>query len=143
MMNIAQPQHDAKHDILSLILWLGTVSWMIFMTIILLQPENQPIVNTGIPPAPPSFKRELFFSSIHLIFFGFTAGLWGYTLRQHLQLKQALLLASILIIGYGVLTEILQGRTPGRSPQLIDLIANTLGVMIGVFVCRWTIMRNK
>lgn len=42
------------------------------------------------------------------------------------------ILAVQFLIGVGV--EIAQSFIPGRSPELLDVLANSLGVMIGVLV---------
>ena len=138
-----QMTQQPERHFLPVILWVLTVSWMVFLTIVLLQSQTQPIINTGIPAAPPSFKRELFFSSMHLIFFGFTACLWVMALSQHLPLRDALIATFVLLVAYGVLTEILQGRSPGRSPQVTDLIANTTGILVGMAILYRMVFRTK
>jgi VanZ family protein len=114
--------------------WATTLLWTIFLTILLLQPETQSIIPTGIQPAPPSIERELFFSTIHLIMFGITAFLWCLALETYFELRLTLVSVGLFIISYGFVTELAQGMIPGRAPQIWDMIANAIGVMIGIAV---------
>lgn len=127
--------------------WLITLVWTIFLTVILVQPENQPLIPTGVQPGPPSWQRELYFSSLHLLFFGLTSALWSWALYKHLSLLQSVCVAVVLVFCLGLVTELAQGRIPGRSPQLIDMLANGIGALFGAwifyrwladFVQRWT-----
>ena len=38
----------------------------------------------------------------------------------------------LLLLGYGMLTELLQGVVPGRGPSLDDFVADSIGAAIGV-----------
>lgn len=38
----------------------------------------------------------------------------------------------LALIGYGVLIEVLQGFTPDRDADAIDVIADTIGILIGL-----------
>jgi VanZ family protein len=117
--------------------WIVTLLWTIFLTILLLQPEAQPIIPTGIPPAPPSFERELFFSSLHFLFFGITALLWCISISNYFELPLTLLSVALFIASYGLVTEFAQMMIPGRGTQIWDMAANILGVMLGIAVYRW------
>lgn len=114
--------------------WLITLLWMVALTIVLLQPIDQQIIPTGVKPAPPSFMRELFFSTVHGIAFGITAILWTWTLHNHIPLRRAMWSAVILLFFYGLSTEWIQSQSPGRSAQLIDVLANVLGSVIGAWL---------
>lgn len=44
------------------------------------------------------------------------------------------LLILLFVIFYGALLEILQGMIPGREPSMLDMVANSSGVVLGVGV---------
>ncbi|MEL6524894.1 MAG: VanZ family protein [Chloroflexota bacterium] len=104
------------------------ISWTIFLSILLLQPSAQPVINTGVQGAPPSFERELLFSTGHVLTFGFTFLLWCWALALRIQWQLVALCAVLML--YGVLAEQVQSTVPGRSAQWWDMLANGLGVLI-------------
>lgn len=55
------------------------------------------------------------------------------TLRTwpHRSAARTLPLAVLITVAWGVLDEIHQGFVPGRSAELLDLVADTLGAMAG------------
>ncbi len=51
---------------------------------------------------------------------------------------RGLLLVALCMIGYGMLMEAAQGLlTVSRDANLLDIVANTIGVVIGTFVSSW------
>ena len=117
--------------------WGLALAWTLYLTILLLQPELQPIIPTGLQPAPPSFEREVFYTSIHLLFFGITAVLWCFALEKDLSPMMVLLIAALFLVSYGFVTELAQGTVPGRTPQVGDMLANITGVCLGLALFRW------
>jgi len=107
--------------------------WTLFLTIYLLQPENQPVIPQPIPTAPPSFQREVLFTSLHLITFGFTAWLWCFALAKT-ALNESLWLVAIVLLGYGLSIEFIQSNIPGRNTQVWDMVANGVGILTGIGV---------
>jgi len=116
--------------------WLFTLIWTSLFMIILVQPESQPVINTGIPPAPPTLGREILFSTLHIISFALTTLLWLWTLCGHLAPAFALGAAVVLVLLLAISTELAQGHSPGRSPQLSDMIANAAGMIVGLWLYR-------
>jgi VanZ family protein len=110
---------------------------------LLIQPLENPIIPTGVKPAPPTFIRELYFSTIHGLIFSVTAIIWTWTLNKHFSLRTAMGLSVGCLFVYGVMTEFIQALTPGRAPQPTDVLANTLGAGIGAWILyhwiRWLI----
>ncbi|MEL6405047.1 MAG: VanZ family protein [Chloroflexota bacterium] len=104
------------------------IGWTIFLSILLLQPSAQPVINTGVQGAPPSFERELLFSTGHVLTFGFTFLLWCWALALRIQWQLVALCAVLML--YGVLAEQVQSTVPGRSAQWWDMLANGLGVLM-------------
>jgi VanZ family protein len=122
----------------SLVRWLIALVWMVILTILLLQPIENQIIPTGVKPAPPSFIRELYFSTAHGIIFSITAVVWTWTLSQHISLRKAMWITVIGLFIYGLGTEYAQSLTPGRAPQRIDILANVIGASIGAWILyRW------
>jgi VanZ family protein len=117
--------------------WAFALVWTFYLTVLLLQPEMQPIIPTGIQPAPPSFEREILFTIAHLIFFSLTAIFWCLALEKELSLSMALLIAAIFLCSYSFVTELAQATVPGRSPQIGDMLANLTGICIGLALFRW------
>lgn len=117
--------------------WVLALSWTFYLTVLLLQPEMNPVIPTGIPTAPPSFEREILFTIAHLIFFGLTALFWCLALEKELSPTMALLIAALFLCSYGFVTELAQATVPGRSPQLGDILANITGIGIGLALYRW------
>jgi VanZ family protein len=117
--------------------WGLALAWTLYLTILLLQPELHPIIPTGIPTAPPSFEREVFFTVVHLVFFGITAVLWAFALEKEMSLTMALLIVAIFLLSYGFVIELAQGTVQGRSPQIWDILADIVGVSLGLALFRW------
>jgi VanZ family protein len=114
--------------------WLIAVAWMVFLTILLLQPLDNPVIPTGVKPAPPTFMREVYFSSMHALIFSITAIIWTWTLVKHFSIRTAMWITVIALFVYGIGTEFAQAQTPGRAPQRIDILANAVGITTGAWV---------
>lgn len=113
--------------------WAITITWTIFLSILLLQPENQPIIPTGVQPAPPSLSREILFSSVHIIAMSLTALLWcfAFNIRDSTFGVVSLI---IVLVSYGLVVEYLQGSVPGRTAQWWDMLANSMGIGLGFWL---------
>lgn len=46
-------------------------------------------------------------------------------------------LSSLYLISYGALIEFLQGLTEYRQASIADLVADVLGVLIGLYIIKW------
>lgn len=114
--------------------WGLALLWTVFFTVKLLQPGQQVIVASIIQPAPPSIERELLYTSLHLITFGLTAWVWCFALRVSSDAKQVLITLLVILLVYGASAELLQMRIPGRSAQWWDMLANGLGISVGITV---------
>jgi VanZ family protein len=121
--------------------WGITLIWTAFLTVLLLQPEVQQIIPTGIPPAPPTLEREIFFTIAHLAFFGLTAVLWSFALSKDLPLPMTLLIAALFLLSYGFVSELAQGNVAGRSPQIGDMLANATGICLGLGFFYWAMKK--
>ena len=108
--------------------WLLAIAYTLLITVILLQSAVQPVIDTGIPPGPPSFERELFFSIMHVLGFGLLTVLWWWALLVYLPHRRALIVAVVIALVFGAVTEWLQGFAPDRAVQITDFLANCAGV---------------
>lgn len=72
--------------------------------------------------------------SAHLLVYTFFAIL-AYRLRLA---QEQYVYLSIGIIAYSGLLEVGQSFVPGREMSALDLLANTLGVVLGTAICRLT-----
>ena len=75
---------------------------------------------------------------VHLLVYVFFVFLWFgffYLTIEKQSFKGALLKSVLLAVSYGILIEILQGvATDSRSADFNDLLANCIGVLVGVFL---------
>lgn len=109
--------------------WALAIGWTLLLTLLLLQPEADPIIDLGLPGGR-SLLREIFFSALHLLAFALTFTLWFWTLRSALPARASWLAAVLIALALGVATEALQSLTLDRHASVIDLIANFCGVLI-------------
>ena len=110
--------------------WTLAPGWSLLLTLFLLQPEADPIIDLGLPKGDSTLWRELFFSGLHMLAFALTCALWFWRLRSYRDPSQGLLAAVIIAIGLGVATEAMQTMTLDRHASLIDLLANIGGALI-------------
>jgi VanZ family protein len=77
---------------------------------------------------------------IHVLAYGLLNLLWYFTL-QKVKVTKPVFIAALLSIIYGIILEVLQGQlTYARSLDMLDVLANSIGVVIvSVFI----IIRNK
>lgn len=111
--------------------------WSALLTLLLLQGEADPVIDLGIPRGDNTLARELAFSTLHLLAFGFTCACWSWALSRAAKPRQALLAACVIAIALGVTTEILQSYTLDRHASWLDLVANIGGALLAARVIRW------
>ncbi len=115
---------------LSPVRWLLAILWSLLLTLFLLQPEADPLIDLGLPRGDSTVQRELFFSALHLLAFALTCMMWFWALRGALNPRSSLMAAIFIAIALGIVTEALQTLTLDRHASLIDLIANIGGALI-------------
>ncbi|WP_449538037.1 VanZ family protein [Ferdinandcohnia sp. Marseille-Q9671] len=123
--------------ILRFLLLLAPFAYMIFIWILSSLPSDA-IVNT-----PYSWDRA-FKESLHLIEFGILYGFWVlfFLVRGKLTL-QTNLLAAIITIAYGFVDETHQYFVPYRSATVIDLVKDTIGVLVLFFIVKASYFGEK
>lgn len=80
---------------------------------------------------PPS--AAFFDKWTHLVGYGVLAGLPFLAFRN----RRAALIGALAMLPLGIALEIAQDWVPGRSADVLDLVANTLGVAVGVMLGPW------
>ena len=106
------------------------VCWSALLTMLLLQGEADPVIDLGIPRGENTVARELIFGAIHLAAFAATCFCWFWSLPLSWALRRRLFLASLLAMGLGISTELLQTYTLDRYASWLDLAANIGGALI-------------
>lgn len=140
-MTLALRNTLKRFDMPAAIRWIALTVWMAVFLTYLLQSGATPVLSTGIPPGPPSPARDAFFTSIHMLAYTVTTMLWAWALISLMSLKRTLIVTFVIVLSMGFLTELGQTLLPDRHFQLIDLVANVGGLLLGLavfwFLCRW------
>ncbi len=110
--------------------WLLAILWSLLLTLFLLQPEADPLIDLGLPRGDSTVQRELFFSALHLLAFALTCMMWFWALLGAFNPPISLFAAIFIAIALGIVTEALQSLTLDRHASLIDLSANIGGALI-------------
>lgn len=109
---------------LRFLLLIAPFLYMIFIFILSSLPSDA-IVNT------PFSWDQAFKESLHLIEFGILYGLWVlFFLVQGTFTPKTSILAAVLSIAYGFSDELHQYFVPYRSATVIDLVKDTIGVLV-------------
>ena len=116
--------------------WLLALGWTLWLSIILIQPEAQPVIDLGLRPAPFSLEREIAFTIAHIVAFMLTTTLWSWAFVFTLPPGRALQIAIAVALLVGVFTETMQTFAPDRYPSLVDYLANVVGVLIATLALR-------
>ena len=100
----------------------------VYYTLILIILSLVPIPDLGLP----RFKLLEFDKLIHFIMYLIFALIWGLKIENFLERKMEIFAYLIL---FGLVLEILQHLLPfGRYFDLGDFVANSIGVLFGVFI---------
>ena len=113
------------------------VGWSLLLSLLLLQAEADPVIDLGIPRGENTLARELAFSSLHLLAFGWTLLCWFWALPREWRPRSVLIAACSITIALGVLTEVLQTYTLDRHASWLDLAANISGAVAAAWLI-WT-----
>lgn len=108
---------------------LPLVAWMALIFILSAQPD--------LPHPAQSWLDLVLSSGAHVLLFGVLAFLWRWVLDGQ---KHARVLALLLTLVYGASDEFHQSFVPGRSPDLFDLVCDSLGAVLGLVL--WDALRR-
>ena len=81
----------------------------------------------------PSLLQNL----AHIPAYGLLAFLWRWSLDAYVQARTAIVLALVLTISFGIFQEFYQSMIPGRYASLSDVLSDTLGAALGIWVFSW------
>ncbi|WP_010677172.1 VanZ family protein [Bacillus timonensis] len=110
--------------LLRFLLVIAPFLYMIFIFILSSLPSDA-IVNT------PFSWDQAFKESLHLIEFGILYGFWVlFFLIQGKFTRKTSILSAVLAIAYGFSDELHQYFVPYRSATVIDLVKDTIGVLV-------------
>jgi VanZ family protein len=105
-------------------LWMGVGAFIVFLILYLSLERME-----KLPRVPGGDKLH------HLIAYGTLMGWWA-----QIFVRQRLLVA-VACVGLGVLIEFLQPMVSNRYFELLDIVANAIGVGVG-WLCTFTPLRN-
>jgi VanZ family protein len=116
------------------------VSWLVFITFFSLFPF------TGEMSAPrlniPHIDKIVHFS-FYFIFVVLGVKAVREILKVNLELKKVLLYFVIFACSYGIIIELLQyGFTENRQGDVLDVLANSMGALAGMFVVKRLVFRG-
>ena len=116
------------------------VSWVVFITLLSLFSFS----NTDLP----SVKIPNLDKLVHFTFYSVAAVLGTLSLKEFFVVNKGKTLAlwylAFFLIGYGILIEVLQDRfTVTRSGEFLDFVANTIGVLTGLFTAKTFFLRES
>ena len=78
----------------------------------------------------------------HFGMFAVLSFLWMYSMKSPFQVRSW----RVIVLGFALagLTEVYQGLfVPGREPEVLDVLANAAGVLVGVWAFRVWGVRSK
>ena len=110
--------------------WSMAIIWTILLVILLVQPQDTPLIDTGIPPGSVTFEREFVFTSAHAIAYSVLTVLWIGVAVNYAPLKRGIILVVIFALILGLITELAQSFSPDRYPSITDYIANVMGITL-------------
>lgn len=118
------------------------LGYTLFVIIILVQPNRQPVIDLHIARETPGLMDQLWFGVGHMMLFAVMALMWLWSFYQRLPLFPALVMAFSVTLLVGVGTEIGQFLISSRDPSLFDLFADFVGTMLPLLAA-WMLLHNK
>jgi VanZ family protein len=119
-----------QHPLLQQIVALAYTA---LLTVMLLQSSSHPYVGPPAPPGDPDPVREILLTSGHIVGFTLLVLVWWAALRPS---PRALLIAIVIGLTLGTVTELLQSLVPDRSASLFDLVTNYVVTFGAAWVIR-------
>ncbi len=108
---------------------MAAVAYTALLTLLLLQSSGRPVIGQPAPPGPPDMARETLLTGGHIIGFSLLVLLWWWALSATSSSHHALVLAMVIALVLGCLTELLQTLVPDRSASWSDLVVNIIVTM--------------
>lgn len=102
------------------------LAWAALLTLTLLQSSAEPVVGPAAPPGPPTLQGEALLTLAHVIGFAGLTLLWTFAFDQTMRQPRAIVLAVVIAVILGIVTEYLQTGVPDRNSSLWDYTVNIL-----------------
>jgi VanZ family protein len=118
------PQNPLVRQVIAL-------AYTALLTLVLLQSSSHPYVGPAAPPGAPDPGREILLTAGHIIGFTLLVFLWWWGLSPA---PRALLIAVLVALLLGTITEILQNLVPDRSASLFDLATNYIVTLAAAWI---------
>jgi VanZ family protein len=106
--------------------WLPVVAWMGFIFYLSAQPD--------LPHPGSGWVFKLISNGAHAFVFGVLAVLWVRVLNNR---PRVLPVAFALTMAYALSDEFHQAFVPGRQPDVLDLVFDGLGAVVGLLLWTW------
>lgn len=116
-MTLQQPE-AAQRSLRYMALWRA-LGWLMIATLVVIM---------AVPTPATSLQIDYADKLVHVAAFG-VLGAWTSQLYRP---SAALAWRGVGLIGFGALTELMQVVIPWRSGDLLDLLANAVGVALGL-----------
>ena len=109
--------------------WLPALAWAAWILKSTLDPD----------PEPPPIEVAHLDKIAHLVAWAILAGLCRWALGPAASSQRALWVSWGLAFGYGLAVEALQAPMATRSAELLDLVADAVGALLGAWIVgrRW------
>lgn len=104
--------------------------WSALITLLLVQSSQQPVVGAAAPPGSPPPEREIMLFLGHVVGFSVLMLLWWWAFVARLQVVRALILAVVVALCLGIITELAQTLVPDREASWFDIITNTVTIVV-------------
>jgi VanZ family protein len=118
------------------------LGYTLFVTIILVQPTRQPVIDLHLAQETPSLMSQLWFGVGHMLLFAAMTLLWAFSFSQRLPLRAALTIAFCIALLMGVGTEIGQLIVSSRDPSIFDLAMDTVGAGLAAILA-YLMLQNR
>lgn len=109
------------------------LAYTALLTLMLLQSSSNPYIGPAAPPGPPDPVRELLLTIAHIIGFALLVAIWWKAFAPS---SRPLLLAVLIALTLGIVTELLQNFVPDRSASLFDLLTNVVVTLATAWLIR-------
>lgn len=128
-LSIYYPRHHLLRQGIAL-------AYTALLLLFLLQSSSQPVVGPAAPPGEPDLGREILLTFGHVLGFSLLVLLWWSAFDLTLPSGRAILLAVIIALVLGLMTELLQTLVPDRGASLFDLAVNWLVTLATAYAIR-------
>ena len=113
-----------------LIRWFITLAYTSLLLLLLVQSSGDPVVGPAAPPGDPSPPREVLLTLGHIIGFSILTALWWWSCAKSMTFNRALIIAVVVALIIGLLTELAQSNVPDRNTSVFDMVVNALSTLI-------------